>query len=113
MKKLLLTWIRAISQVLFIAVLHLLVIHFLNLKVGVWDEEATRQAFLVYSVLTLLLFVTCMMSLVTKKLRYNLTWFCISTIPSISLLILLNISKVNEPIENNFIDLNFESGFLN
>lgn len=99
---------------IFIVFLHLFVIRFrfLNLKSKAWEEEAVRQAYIVSFVLILLLYATCMISLITKKIRYNLIWLCISTIPSVSLLILFYNSKEYEPTENNFIDLNFDSGFF-
>lgn len=52
------------------------------------------------------------MSLVTQKIRYNLLWFLISTIPSISLLFLLHKNKVNDAPEYGFVDLKFDSDFF-
>ncbi|OMF98874.1 hypothetical protein BK147_08590 [Paenibacillus sp. FSL R7-0337] len=112
MKKFFILSIKAILQVIFIVFFHLFIIRFLNLKSEAWEEEAVRQAYIVSFVLILLLYATCMISLITKKIRYNLIWLCISTIPSVSLLILFYNSKEYEPTENNFIDLNFDSGFF-
>lgn len=39
MKNKFITRIRAISQVLFIVILHLFVIHIMDLKVGKWGEK--------------------------------------------------------------------------
>lgn len=112
MKNKLITRISAISQVVFIVILHLLVIHFMNLKIEEWEEEAVMQVFIVYSVLIILLYVTCMMSLVTRKIKYNLIWFFISTIPSISILFFLNKSNENEISGPGFIDFKFDNGFV-
>ncbi len=112
MKNKFITRIRAISQVIFIVILHLFVIHIMDLKVGKWGEEGIRQILIVYSVLIILLYVTCMMSLVTRKFRYNLIWFCISTIPSISILFFLNKIQGNKAIGSGFIDFKFDDGFI-
>ncbi|MEK5236070.1 hypothetical protein NST99_10265 [Paenibacillus sp. FSL L8-0470] len=112
MKNKFITRIRAISQVVFIVILHLFVIHIMDLKVGKWEEEGIRHIFIVYSVLIILLYVTCMMSLVTKKLKYNLIWFCISTIPSISILFFLNKIQGNNVTGSGFIDFKFDDGFV-
>ncbi|AIQ40446.1 hypothetical protein MKZ24_27630 [Paenibacillus sp. FSL R7-0297] len=112
MKNKFVTGIRAVSQVFFIAVVHLFVIHFLNIKAEAWDEAAVRQAIIIYSVLFIILYVTCMMSLVTRRVRYNLLWFCVSTIPSVGFLFLLHKDKVSEPAEYGFIDLKFDSGLF-
>ncbi|MEK3903450.1 hypothetical protein [Paenibacillus sp. FSL R7-0179] len=111
-KKFFLVSVKAILQVIFIVFIHLFVIRFLNLKSEVWEEEAVRQAYVVSFVLIILLYATCMISLLTKRLICNLIWFCISTVPSVSLLILFYNSRENEPTENYFIDLNFDSGFF-
>lgn len=112
MKNKFITRIRAISQVLFIVILHLFVIHIMDLKVGKWGGEGIRQIFIVYSVLIILLYVTCMMSLVTRKFRYNLIWLCISTIPSISILFFLNKIQENKATGSGFIDFKFDDGFV-
>ncbi|WP_152679906.1 hypothetical protein [Paenibacillus sp. IHB B 3415] len=112
MKNKFITGIRALSQVFFIAMVHLFVIHFINIKAEAWDEETVRQAKIIYSVLIIILYVTCMMSLVTRRIRYNLLWFCASTIPSIGFLFLLHKDKANEPAEYGFIDLKFDSGLF-
>lgn len=112
MKNKFITRIRAISQVVFIVILHLFVIHIMDLKVEKWEEEGIRQILIVYSVLIILLYVTCMMSLVTRKFRYNLIWFCISTIPSISILFFLNKIQGNNVTGSGFIDFKFDEGFV-
>lgn len=58
------------------------------------------------------MYVTCMMSLVTKKLKYNLIWFCISTIPSFSILFFLNKIQGNKATGSGFIDFKFDEGFV-
>jgi hypothetical protein len=67
---------------------------------------------IVYSVLIILLYITCMMSLVTRTIRYNLIWYYISTIPSISILCFLkeiNGDKANVP---GIIDFKFDDGVI-
>lgn len=107
-----LTRVRAISQVVLVTVLHISVIFFLELRLQNWEKADIQQVVIVYSVLVIILYVTCVKSLVTGKKRYNLFWFLISTIPSISLLFLLHKNKVNDAPEYGFVYLKFDSDFF-
>lgn len=80
------TRIKAILQVLFVVFLHFITIYLLKLKTEDWDEEIVRQMFLMYSASIFLTYMSCMMALKTRKLRYNITWLVISTLPSLRIL---------------------------
>lgn len=77
---------KAILQVLFVVFLHFITIYLLKLKTEDWDEEIVRQMFLMYSASIFLTYMSCMMALKTRKLRYNITWLVISTLPSLRIL---------------------------
>lgn len=64
--------IKAVSQVVFILVILFFIISFMNIKVGKWEAEAIQQVLIVYSILTILLYITCVISLERKL---NTTYF--------------------------------------
>ncbi|MEK4347657.1 hypothetical protein [Paenibacillus sp. FSL P4-0184] len=81
--------IKAILQVLIVVFLHFITIYFLKLKTEDWDEEIVKQMFLMYSAPIFLTYISCVMALKTRKLRYNIAWLVISTLPSMRILFYL------------------------
>ncbi|UQZ35903.1 hypothetical protein C2I18_21610 [Paenibacillus sp. PK3_47] len=103
---------QAILQVGFIVAIHIFFIFLLDLKKGIWEQETLKQAFLIYSVLAFLLYISCRMSLVTRKPSYNVLWFCVSTIPSTGFLFLLFKNTGDDAAEFGFVDMKFDSGVI-
>ncbi|WP_339270182.1 hypothetical protein [Paenibacillus sp. FSL R5-0470] len=81
--------IPAILQVLMVVFLHFITIYFLKLNTEEWDEGIVRQMFLMYSAPIFLTYMSCKMALKTRKLRYNIAWLVISTLPSMRILFYL------------------------
>lgn len=95
---------KAILQVLFVVFLHFITIYLLKLKTEDWDEEIVRQMFLMYSASIFLTYMSCMMALKTRKLRYNITWLVISTLPSLRILFYLKEYQGGESGNPGFIE---------
>ncbi|MNO52210.1 hypothetical protein D3C76_426260 [compost metagenome] len=95
---------KAILQVLIVVLLHVLTICFLKLKTGNWGEEIIKQMFTMYSVPIILLYISCKMALKTKKLRYNMAWLVISTLPSMRVLFYLKEVQGKESNVPGFIE---------
>lgn len=105
-------WIRAILQVLSVVILHLLVIHFMDFKLAKWEEETIRRMFVVYSVLIVLLYVTCVISLLRKRVKYSLMWFFVSTVPSIVMLHYLENNKESNSAVPGITEFKFDDGII-
>ncbi|ETT79736.1 hypothetical protein C173_01217 [Paenibacillus sp. FSL R7-277] len=104
--------IKGLAQVAVVGIIHLLIISFLNLKKGAWEEVGGLQIALTYCAPVFLLYATCVRSLKTKKIRYNLVWLLTSLLPSIVILFKLKEAAGAEPSESAFIVLHFEQGYL-
>jgi hypothetical protein len=96
--------IKAILEVLIVVFLHVITIYFLKLKTGNWGEEIIKQMFTMYSVPIILLYISCKMALKTKKLRYNMAWLAISTLPSMRVLFYLKELQGKESKVPGFIE---------
>lgn len=103
---------RAVFQVMFVVLVHIIVINALKIKVGKWEQDVIHQLFIVYLIPVILLYVTSRMSLARKKNKYNLLWICKSTIPSISFLVFLSNDKGSSGNRGNFVELKFDSGVI-
>ncbi|MFC6652176.1 hypothetical protein [Paenibacillus rhizoplanae] len=104
--------IKGLAQVAVVGIIHLLIISFLNLKKGAWEEVGGLQIALTYCAPVFLLYATCMRSLKTKKIRYNLVWLLTSLLPSAAILFKIKEIAGAEPSEPVFIELHFEQGYL-
>lgn len=99
-------WIKAILQVLIVVFLHFITIYFLKLKTGNWGKEIVKQMFSMYSAPIILMYMSCMMALRTKKLRYNIAWLVISILPSMRFLFYLKELQGREPEVSGIIEFN-------
>lgn len=105
-------WITGIAQVALVIIIHLGLIVFLRIKTVEWPEVTGAEVILTYSAPAFLLYATCIRSLKTKKLRYNLIWLLISLLPSIAILFKLKEIASAAPVEPVFIELHFVQGYL-
>ncbi|WP_339223647.1 hypothetical protein [Paenibacillus sp. FSL H8-0332] len=104
--------IKGLAQVVVVVIIHLVIIFFLDLKKGEWEEVGGLQIALTYCAPVFLLYATCMRSLKTKKIRYNLIWLLTSLLPSAAILFKIKEIAGAEPSEPVFIELHFEQGYL-
>lgn len=104
--------IKGLAQVVVVVIIQLVIIFFLDLKKGEWEEVGGLQIALTYCAPVFLLYATCMRSLKTKKIRYNLIWLLTSLLPSAAILFKIKEIAGAEPSEPVFIELHFEQGYL-
>ncbi|WP_340022430.1 hypothetical protein MHI24_25890 [Paenibacillus sp. FSL K6-1096] len=104
--------IKGIAQVALVIIIHLGFIVFLKIKTVEWQEVKRAEVILTYCAPIFLLYATCIRSLKTKKLRYNLIWLLISLLPSIAILFKIKEIASAEPAEPVFIEFHFEQGYL-
>lgn len=105
-------WIKGIAQVAFVIMIHLGLIVFLQIKTVEWPEVKGAEVVLTYTAPAFLLYATCIRSLKTKKLRYNLSWLLISLLPSIAILFKFKEFASAAPVEPVFIEFHFAQGYL-
>ncbi|MFD5018180.1 hypothetical protein ACFWMP_04665 [Paenibacillus sp. NPDC058367] len=99
--------IPAILQVLMVVFLHFITIYFLKLNTEERDEGIVRQMFLMYSAPIFLTYMSCKMALKTRKLRYNIAWLVISTLPSMRILFYLKEYQGKKFGNPGFIEFDF------
>ncbi|WP_419886295.1 hypothetical protein [Paenibacillus sp. B-A-8] len=99
--------IPAILQVLMVVFLHFITIYFLKLNTEEWNEEMVRQMFLMYSAPIFLTYMSCKMALKTRKLRYNIAWLVISTLPSMRILLYLKEYQGKKSGNPGFVEFDF------
>ncbi|WP_238654793.1 hypothetical protein [Paenibacillus piscarius] len=105
-------WITGITQVALVIIIHLGLFVFLQIKTVEWPEVTGAEVILTYCAPVFLLYATCIRSLKTKKLRYNLIWLLISLLPSTAILFKLKEIASAEPVEPVFIEFHFAQGYL-
>lgn len=99
--------IPAILQVLMVVFLHFITIYLLKLNTEEWNEEMVRQMFLMYSAPIFLTYISCKMALQTRKLRYNIAWLVINTLPSMRILFYLKEYQGKKSGNPGFIEFDF------
>ncbi|WP_157685471.1 hypothetical protein [Paenibacillus donghaensis] len=107
--------IKGIGQVIGVVILHMLIINFLNIKISNWEGEEIKLIILIYCIPIILMYITCMMSLKAKKVKYNLFWLIISLFPSTFILFYLKDiqgNKANVPgiVDTSYFNFNFDKG---
>lgn len=97
--------LRVIFLVGLVAIFHIVIIYFLNIRV----EESTeiKKIFIVYSIPIILLYTTCKMSLRMNKYRCSLVWIVTSTLPSLIFLNFLNHLKENMNTVPGILDISY------
>ncbi|WP_341347061.1 hypothetical protein [Paenibacillus sp. FSL H3-0469] len=104
--------IKGLAQVVVVSVIHLIIIYFLNLKMGAWEGVGGLEIVLTYCAPVFLLYATCVRSLKTKKIRYNVVWLLTSLLPSAAILFKIKEITGAEPGEPVFIEFHFEQGYM-
>ncbi|ASA20440.1 hypothetical protein [Paenibacillus donghaensis] len=77
----------AILYVLLVVGLHLILIYFLDIRIKGWEKELIKELGKVYFLPLFLCFINSLMFIRTRRIKYHVTWFLVTTIPS-SLLLL-------------------------
>ncbi|AIQ70927.1 hypothetical protein [Paenibacillus graminis] len=81
------TVLQAILYVLLAVGLHLILIYFLKIRIEGWGTELLKYSFKVYFVPLLLCFINSFLFIRTKRLKYHVNWFLVTTIPSCLLIL--------------------------
>ncbi|MFC3745782.1 hypothetical protein [Paenibacillus sp. GCM10012306] len=101
--------IISIIEVLFVVVIHVLTISFLYAGLEKWGGGEAGLCFLVYSILTILTYISCKMSLKAGKFVPNILWFVFSVSPSLKYLNYLKGLHGQKSNVAGLIDLNYLS----
>ncbi|UQZ35904.1 hypothetical protein C2I18_21615 [Paenibacillus sp. PK3_47] len=107
------TAILAVLCVSLVVGLHLILICFLDIRVEGRDTEFIKEISKVYFLPLLLCFINCYMCIETKRVKYHVTWFLVSTIPSgLLLLFIKGIQNTGEEEVRGFVTIEFFPRYL-
>ncbi|CAM4383509.1 hypothetical protein PATY110618_11405 [Paenibacillus typhae] len=78
--------LQSILYAFLIVGFHLILIYFLEIRIEGWETELIKESIKVYFLPLLLCFINSLMIIRSRRVKYHVTWFLLSTIPSSLLL---------------------------
>lgn len=89
------TGIQAILYVLVVLGLHLILIYLLQIRIEGWGTEVSITSFKVYFIPLLFCLINSFLFIRTQRIKYHITWFLVTTIPSFLFILFFKAIQTN------------------